>query len=308
MIGRAGRSHDERGVVHILVNSEDEGVLDEIFEEGGTTVVSAMRSPDLLASMILPEICRGDVTSLESARKWASRSFCNSPPVRVALELLRTVEAVRLNGEVYQSTDLGDCASKFYLHPADVYAWKENFSKLFELGLDDDNIAPAWALGNVPFDRIVGDLGEKRYIAKECENRVPLGLDIIKGSLINITTWWYLMGGPSVGPLRPACLERRRDYNRISCALHWLNSSIGWDRTSFFEDLELRVRKGIDSSLVPLCRCEGIGKGRAEYLYEIGVRGPDDMHKALSQVGDDVDEEFRKAIENVVWRFGKEGD
>jgi len=299
MIGRAGREHDRTGIVKLLVDHDDEGRLDEVMKSGGTTVVSAMSNPDLLASVLLPEICRGAVKTLGEIKSWCSRSFCEVPSVLKAMELLLEVEAVVLVGDTYEPTDTGRCASRFYFHPADVYAWRENLHTLFEMGLMNDEVAPAWALGNVPFGRIVGDLGDRREIASDCRNRIPFGLDVMKGSMINVVAWWYLIGGPSPGAIRSACLERRRDFGRLLGALRWLNKYLKWDMDDFLSELATRVRWGITPELVPLCRIGGLGKGRAEYLYGIGVRSLDDMAEALKKIGDEVDDGFRKAIERA---------
>ena len=300
MIGRAGRDHEDKGVVYVVVNEIDEGRMDGVFEDGGTTVVSSMNNPDLLADALLPDICRGQIRNIDDAQEWCSRSFCSKPPIAKAIELLEASEAIKITPDGFMATDTGRCASKFYFHPADVYAWKVNFHTLFEDGLQDDEIAPAWALGNVPHSRIIGDLGERRELATECRGRIPLGLEVMQGSLINVVCWWYLMGGPSPGPIRLSCLNRRKDFGRVVQALKWLDTNCcKWGMEDFFEDLTLRVKKGIVPELIPLCRCEGIGKGRAEYLYGFGIKGLEDMGDALMKVGDDIDEEFRQTIESL---------
>ena len=297
MMGRAGRDHEREGVVEFVVEESDIGVIDELLQDGATTVVSSMSNPDLLATAILPDICSGVITKHSEAVQWCQRSFCAEPALDKALMLLKEVEAI---GENFAPTELGKVASAFYFHPADVYAWRENFRVLFDQGLENDEVAPAWALGNVPYDRIVGDLGERREVTSECRSRVPLGMSVMKGSLVNVTTWWYLMGGPSVGPLRLSCLERRKDFGRTKGALMRLGAIEDWDMSSFIDDLEIRVRRGITPELLPLCRFAGITKGRAAFLFESGITGPEKFHEAVDKFGDDeIDDAFQKAIETA---------
>jgi len=299
MMGRAGREHDEEAVVQLVVDGSDEGVADEMLSEGATTVSSSLSDPDMLAMALMPEIHRGKVTDMESVAAWCSRSFCPNPSAEKAVELLREVEAVTMEGGRLKATEIGSCAARFYFHPADVFAWWRNFSEVFNMGLEDNELAPAWALGNVPFERVVGDLGDRRQIASDCASRLPLGLDAMKGSLINVVSWWYLIGGPSPGSIRPACLERRKGFGRYKAALEALNRAAKWGMSDFFEELELRVRKGLVPDLVPLCRFSGITKARGKYLHELGARGPDDFSRMIGKLDEDIEDDFKEVLERI---------
>jgi len=307
MMGRAGREHGEGAVVELVVDSSDEGVADDMLAEGATTVGSSLSDPDMLAMALMPEIHRGAVVDEDSARRWCSRSFCPDPPVAAALELLREVQAVSGGGRM-GPTPVGSCAARFYFHPADVHAWWGNFSEMFDLGLEGHEMAAAWALGNVPFDRIIGDLGDRRHLASECRERLPFGLDVMEGSLINVLGWWYLTGGPAPGPIRPACLERRRGFGRYAAALRALDRAAGWGMDDFFDELELRVKKGIGPDLVPLCRLSGISKARAKYLRAAGVASAADMAAVLGRLDEEIDDDFREAIERIARTGGAKGD
>lgn len=308
MMGRAGREHGEGAVVELIVDSSDEGAVDEMLGDGATMVESSLSNPDMLAMALMPEIDRGKVFDRASAEEWCSRSFCPSPPVGGALELLREVQAVAQKEGRMEATPVGSCAAKLYFHPADVHAWWRNFSEVFELGLEGHEMAPAWALGNIPFDRVVGDLGKRRGLATECRERLPFGLDVMEGSLINVLSWWYLTGGPSPGAIRPACLERRRGFGRHRAALDLLNRAAGWGMEDFFDELELRVRKGITPDLVPLCRHEGISKARASYLKGLGVTSVDGLASLVGRLDEEIDDDFRETIERIARRCGAKGD
>jgi len=308
MMGRAGRSHDDQGVVELIVEDKDEGVAAEMLEDGGLTVKSSLSNVDLLAMSLIPEIHRGAITNPKQAEDWCARSFCPEPPLAGAFELLREVEAITVKNDRLEATVIGSCAARFYFHPADVFAWHRNFTNLFDMGLETDEVASAWALGNVPFDRIIGDLGEKRELASDCKSRLPIGLKIMSGSVINTIGWWYLMGGPSPGSIRLAFLERRKSFGRYRAALSMLNKHCGWRMDDYFDELELRVRKGLPPHLVPLCKFEGMTKGRADYLYNLGVKCGQDFVTIDNKLDDDIDDEFKETIERIAGQFRTESD
>lgn len=297
MMGRAGRRHGGEAVVELIVDEANIPVLDDMLTDEAVEVRSAFSNPDLVALALMPEIDRGAINSVESAKVWCSRSMCERPAVEGAIELLREVGAINGNDDLFRPTEVGTCASRFYFHPADVAAWKENFEQLLELGLEDDDVAAAWALGSVPFDRIVGDVGEHREALSDCIHRIPMGLQTIEGSKINVFGWWSLMGGPPAGPIRPACLERRKNFGRYKAALKGLNDAYGWDASDFLDEVELRVRKGVSWRLVPMCRFKGITKSKAEHLYDLGIRSVHDFERALEMIDD---EEFCDALRRAI--------
>lgn len=201
-----------------------------------------------------------------------------------ALALLQEVEAVKEKGGKLFLTPIGECAAKYYFHPADVFAWYRNFNTLFRLGIEDDDVAPAWALGNVPYDRSVGDLGPKRELTGICTSKLPFGLSIMEGAVINVTIWWSVLGGPGIGPLRPLVLERRRDFGRVMSALKWLFREER-DRR-YLDELRDRVSWGVPSRLIGICRKGNIGKGKAAALYSMGVRDSDSAADIIRRAGD----------------------
>lgn len=306
MLGRAGREHDKDGLVEIVVDQKDDGVIYEMLEEGSTGVSSSFSNPDVLAMALMPEIQKSVITSIDDAKEWCERSFCKKPAVEKALDLLREVDAIEDRDNRLVATEIGACSAKFYFHPADVYSWWNNFKSIFDLGLENDEVAPAWALGNVPYDRIIGDMSDRREICSECTSRMPLGLSVMDGSLINVVSWWYLMGGPSPGPIRLACLDRRSGFGRYHAALNYLNRQAGWRMGDFFDDLSLRVKKGLLPELMPLCREKGLTKGRAQYLYNMGIEVPSDLVDVGNRFDEDIDDGFKKVIEKISRKYSAE--
>ncbi len=296
MTGRAGRKHDgSTAHVDVIVDPEDVELPEQLLAGGSAVVKSTMSDPDLLAGALIPEVFRGIVTDRQTARGWCARSLFSAmggkPPVDGAIELLLEVEAMEEKGDRFLMKPVGECSAKFYFHPADVYSWKQNFDTLFELGLEGDDVAPAWAIGNVPFGRVVGDLGTRRELSSMCKSKLPLGLSVMDGSLINVVVWWSVMGGPGVGPLRPAVLERRHDFGRFQSALKWLFRDR--NESSYFNELHERVSFGVTANLVGICQKAHIGKGKATALYNMGVRATDDPDTVTRRANELSDEDYQ---------------
>jgi hypothetical protein len=304
MIGRAGRKHGGTASVQVVLDQLDEGRIDDLMSQGATKVRSSLHNPDILAPSLLPDICDGNVTDVESAKRWCDRCFEGGLPLSQALSLLVECESISMVNEKIRPTELGKCAARFYFHPADVFAWRENFEYLFELEYQNEALGPAWALGNVPYDRVIGDLGDHRQVSSECCSELPMGLDVMEGSLINVVSWWYLTGGPSIGDLRYSAIERKRGFGRYLRALQWLDSHFGWGREDYWAELKTRVSLGIGPELMQLCRYPGITKGRAQYLHSVGVTGEGDMKRALELI-EEVDDDFRFAIESAARQDGQ---
>ena len=111
------------------------------------------------------------------------------------------------------------------------------------------------------------------------------------------------MGGPPVGKMRNQMLELREDIGRIKRALVRLDREVaGWNRSGFFDDVELMVRKGINTTLLDLCKLPGITKGRADFLYNVGARDINGIAEILPNIEDDIDEPFKAALKEIVKR------
>jgi len=307
MVGRAGRKHGgETAMAHVLVEDDRVAEVQAGLDHGTNMEVhSTFGAGDRLIFHLMPEIVSGRVVNAATAHKWYSRSLASYQGDNV--DFLRLFDKMSKMGAVelessdeVRPTKIGKIASDLYFHPGDVQAWKDNFTKLFEMGLENDNAAIAWALGTRTHTKCYGDFGDSRFIIGECKSALPLGLEMEAGTVTQVVLWWCAMGGPPAGKMRNQMLTLREDIGRIKRALVRIDrEEAGWNRGSFFDDVELMVSKGIGVNLIDLCKLPGITKGRADFLYNAGARGADSIADIIQNIEDDIDEPFRMALKEI---------
>jgi hypothetical protein len=305
MVGRAGRRHG--GSVceaYVLVDGEDYDEVERgMAGDAKFEVSSAMVSCDDLVFHLLPGICSGEISDEEEAERWYSRGFGaaqgRKPSFAKAFERLAECEAVNGTPLGYVPTPLASVASELYFHPADVRAWRDNFREIFKARLEKDDAAVAWALGSVPFAESPGDFGTHRFVMGLYQDALPSELTAEPGTVAKGTLWWSALGGPSVGRMRNRVLELRADFGRTCRALTRLDEMENWGRTTFFRELAERVRRGIPSCLSDLCRIDGMTKGRADFLYNMGAKDREGIKELHSSLESEVDEDFATFLREV---------
>ena len=307
MAGRAGRVHggaDAR--VEVIVAEEEADYARDALAPGHDPIVgSAMGDPDVMAFHLLPEICAGKASDAQKAALWRSRSFYAALGMPAILDdamaVLRACGAIEdVSGRVL-GTALGRVASSMYFHPADIEAWADNFTELFQLGLDEDDQAAAWALGNVSIKRHSGDFGNKFWVVCKFADELSHGLEARTGSLVTCVLWWSVMGGPSAGPMKGHALQLKDDRQRVFGALRRLDREVmHWGKIDYFDRLEFQTAKSIPVEIVPLCHLPGVGKGLAMRLYEMGIEGPQDVLREADLKGPLCDDELGMIARGLV--------
>jgi hypothetical protein len=288
MGGRAGRGYESgRCRVDIIVEESDaEYVENGLGLKAELKVASVLGDRDLLAFHLVSEISRGEVVDLASAEQWHQRSFHAFSGGKVnwdkLFKNLQSLGAIQYVGYRVEATPIGEIASSFYSHPADVKAWQDNFSMVFKLGLENDDVAVAWALGGVDFYRHSGDFGKHREVLEEYQNQLPAGLELRDGCLMVSVLWWNVLGGPSVGKMRSQAIELKNDFGRIHRVLTALDGKLAkWNQTKFFDELLARSRRAIPANLAELFKVPGMTKGKAMALNEMGITTPQELQRAL---------------------------
>jgi hypothetical protein len=301
MAGRSGRGH-ERGQCHadfIVEESDADYVALGLDNKSNLIVTSVIGDDEKIAFHVLPEICSQNVTDEETARQWHSRSFHAFSGGKIkwpkVFENLRLSEAIEWDGQNVSPTDLGRIASSFYFPSSDVKAWKDNFAEVFDLGLENEDVAVAWALGSVEENRKSGDFGKHWETFEVCKNRLPPELSMKKGCAISTTLWWHVFGGPPVGKLKNQAIELKDDFGRIHKVLLALNDKQKWNKADFFDSLMERSRKAIPSEMVDIMRVSGMTKGKAVALREMGIEDRESLNRAKENM--DLTEVFGEAFD-----------
>ena len=306
MIGRAGRNHDG-GECHadVILDSKDFSIVASEMDKGGKLdVKSAITDCRSVAFHLLPQISDGGVETVQEASSWLSKTLAafqgSDMDLESALGLLEGAGAVRVKGDELKATRLGSVAASLYFHAEDVKAWLDNFTELFDQGLEDEELGAAWALGNVPVERAIGDFSDKWEVVNECKASVPQGLFVREGSLINVLMWWCVMGGVSAGKMRHKVLSMRDDFGRIRKALEELDNGVArWGKGDYFEKMALRVSRGIPMKIFDICAW-GVSKSLAYHLYNMGVRDEISLRDNLEMISDDIDERNMKILRGII--------
>lgn len=306
MLGRAGRRHGGSTCKAELIIEDDEydEVVLEMKGDGSFDIRSQFDSAESLSFHLLPEICRKELRTLDDVRAWYSRSFGafqgKRAKIEKSIEILLEAEAIIETPHGFLATKLGQIASRMYFHPIDVKDWKDNFGTIFEMGLECDDVAVSWALGNTSVTRASGDFGKYWHVVSECRGNLPPGLDMREGTTITVTLWWSALSGAPVGKMKNHVIAMRDDFERIRTVLCNIDSEITrWDKVDFFMELARRIRRGIPAHLADLCGLPNISKNRAEYLYNIGIRDVEGIRDSLSDIESEVDERFAQALKDI---------
>jgi len=308
MVGRTGRKHDGTdAIAHVIVEVEREDEIREGLDHGEhMDVFSCFGKTDDFYFHFMSEIVDEVVVNTETAQMWYSRSLefrqGGKKNFKKIFDKLLSWESITIINDVVRPTRLGCIASELYFHPENTQSWKDNFGQVFELGLEKDTAAIAWALGTRTHSKSHGDFGQDyRYIMDDFKSALPLGLDVEKGTLTQCVLWWCAMGGPPAGKLRNQLLQLKEDVGRIKRALVKIDTDImHWDRTEFFDDVEVMVKKNVSDRLLDLCKLPGMTKSRADYLYNAGVKSAEDIEGILPNIEEEIDDSFKVVLEEII--------
>jgi replicative superfamily II helicase len=296
MAGRAGRpGYDPRGDVYILLPnkkvdyhierlSNPQRIISQLL-----TYIGSEDDPHYktLAFHLVSEIHHGEIKTLEDVHNWFKRSLAyyqsGSLDDLIAdktLELLIKVGAVKDVDDKYEVTSIGRISSMFYYSPFDVADFRRNFRYLFSNGYENNDYAVSLALGNVDSIRMgFVSKAEKEEMDSYCYNvRKIYGNNYLDSSIKGGYAYYALMNGLDLRSFASTCRGIQLDFDRTLTVLNAIDSMAAkWNKKEFFNNLAMRIRYGVKSELIDLCRVPNIGKVRAEKLYASGFRNYNDM-------------------------------
>lgn len=294
--GRAGRpKYDPCGDAYILVpDMQFLKYKEKIMTP--TPVISCLTGANTLAFHVVSEVHHRTIKTMSDLDDWYKRTFAfhqrsyaGMADCHEALSKLENAGCIKISGENIDVTGVGAVASMFYYCPFDMSNLYKNFKKLFQNGTQDSYEYVAFALSCVPSNKIemptvaeLDDLqefyGEARFReAHEFFNKNAS----LNGEVKNAYCYyWLFYDEPGYGTsLSTLSRSLRGDFERLGDALKVLDQMAGrWGKDKFFDALNARIIYGVNPELVDFVRIKGIGRVKAQKLYDGGIKKLKDMN------------------------------
>lgn len=297
MIGRSGRpGYDPRGDAYVLI---PENYANEHMERIEKQCIITSRLLDsigegenkhykTLAFHLVSEIHHGNIKNKQEVHKWFEKSFAFSVNgamsdriVNKTIDSMIRCGAIKEEEGIYKTTAIGVVSSLFYFSPFDVSDLRKNFSAMFKCGEENNDLIVSMCLGNTDSNRCSIVSKAEKEDMKGYQKRIE---DIFEKGYFQDSAiksgfcYFCLMKGASIESLAMQSRQLQFDFPRTAQVLQTLDA-IGckWNKVGWLKDLNTRISYGVDNHLVPLCRIEGIGKVRAQKLYERGIKNINDF-------------------------------
>ena len=251
-------------------------------------ITSTLINTDILGFHVLAEIANGEVKDMPSLMNWFTRSLA-SLQVKVEDRFINGViaELIKLNMMVitedgkYRITSLGRVSASLYYYPRDVNHWAMMFTRMTERNLWNSDLALSYALGTTPSWQLnYVPRNEESRVAEyswAISQRVPqIRGEEVTGTQSVIAADLYDLITEQQGShmyARPI----KTDIDRITGALHWIDSLKEWGKSTELDMLNLRVKFGVRASLAEFCKLPGVGVARAKKLEAAGINSLQEM-------------------------------
>lgn len=297
MCGRAGRpAFDKQGDAYVIFPETNLHHLQKICLTAAPVRSQLLEVSDFgdyanLSFHIVAEIYDQRVTTIAEANAWLQRSFALQQNIKIRLTVLEeTIEKLIKVGILTKDksdkltvTSLGKVSVMFYANPFSVAAWARNFSSIFAKSKVTD-VEVCIALANIG-DNVVGALSkEDKVIMSSFMDKVKTITS--KQYPENVMKYAFVYYGMLYGNNNPKYLSlsktMQQDYPRLSSTLQAIDSwSKKWGQLDFFRTLQKRMQYGVPVKLIDLIDIKGIGKIRAEKLYDAGFKTKHDIYKNI---------------------------
>jgi len=319
MVGRAGRpGFDDRGDAYILIPDKKADYYIEKLSNPQKIESQLLSSTGgenphykTLAFHLVSEIHHGNISTKDDVHNWYGRSLAyfqykelDENIANKTLDLLEKVGAVKYLNEKYEVTSVGKVSSMMYYSPFDVADLRRNFKLVFSNNLENNDLAVAFALGNV--DSIRGgfvtraEKDEMEGFSFKLKKAFGDQIDsAVKGAYI----YHCLINGLNLGAFTPIGRTLQMDFDRVSSVLKLLDTlAAKWNKDRFFKELSMRISYGVRAELIDLCKMPNIGKVRAEKLYAVGFRKASDLNNNFDlakKILNMKEEKIREMMENI---------
>lgn len=298
MCGRAGRpAFDTQGDAYVLFPENnridlEKFCLSPLQVRSQMLITSNSGDYATLAFHLLAEIHDGRVKNLQQANDWMNKSLAVHQNMRMRITLLEEtfdklikagiLQKDEVNGE-YSLTSLGRVSVMFYISPYSVASWSKNFSQIFKKENPHD-IEVCLALANIS-DNFIGAISkeDKLIMGKFLENVTKLGgKSFSDGVIKNAFIYYRLLFGNVEPKYFSLSKTLQQDFPRISATLQAIDSwAKKWNKADFFKVFAKRIQHGVPARLLDLIDIKGIGKIKAEKLYDAGFKTKTDIKNNL---------------------------
>jgi helicase len=309
MVGRAGRpAFDPEGDAYVLFPEYEQArlsklCLNPVEVRSKMLETSQLNDYSVLAFHLLPEIYDGRIKKYEDVVVWYERTLAFHQKIRLSIVLLQEI-LDKLNkigilkkdeNSNYSVSALGKVSVMYYADPFTIANWSRNFTQLFNKKSFHD-IEACLALADTTSNYIGSLSNEDKVIMASFIQNVkkvatkPYSENVVKHAFI----YYRLLYGKVEAKYLGISKTIQNDFQRTSAILQAIDSwSKKWGKTDFFRTFSKRIQHGVPAKLVDLVEIKGVGKKRAEKLYESGFKNINDVklnvEKAAKVAGVNLD-------------------
>ena len=198
------------------------------------------------------------------------------------LDKLVKIKILEIVKERYRVTNLGRVAAVLYFSPYSIANWYFNFNRIFSDENGTDDYAISWALSNIQ-DYMEGFIpGEAKDSVAEYKRKCNLISLDSKNDGVGWMGFCYHCCLTYSDAISSAYKRNIKfDFERIVSALEMIDSRYAfWNKDSYWQKLEMRVRYEITWEQTQLCKLRKIGGQFARKLYDAGVQKISDFRKS----------------------------
>ena len=305
MVGRAGRpAFDPEGDAYVYFPESRRRDLQAITlqaQDIESRMLDLNPSNDYatMAFHLLYEIHIKKVKKIEDADKWFSRTLAFYQKRLLKPNLLKntlnkltklSILSYDQEFEEYSLTGLGKVSVIYYANPFDIASWSINFTQLFKKSNPTD-IDICVALASIS-GNFIGSISKDDAAAFK-DFLVPARKMYEKApdNVLKVACFYYrILHGRHESRHVGVMKTLQQDTPRLVAILQGIDTMAKkWNKKNFFNVLGKRLQYGVPPRLVDLIEIKGVGKVKAEKLFEGGFKNKSDIlsnpDKAASLAG-----------------------
>jgi replicative superfamily II helicase len=297
MVGRAGRpAFDPEGDAYVLYPESQRIDLQKRTLVAQPIIsrmldISASGDYATMAFHLLYEIYSKNIKKLEDANLWFTRTlaFFQNRNIRPTILESTLKKLVKLNilsydeeTETFDVTGLGKVSVIFYADPFMVASYSINFSQLFRNETIND-VDICLALANTSANFVGSISKEDKILMKDFLQQVAKTNRSVPENVQKIACLYHrILHGRHEPKYFGVMKTLQQDMPRIVAILQAIdNFSKKWNRKNFWSTLGKRMQHGVPAAYVDLIGIKGVGKAKAEKLFQQGYKTKADILKNL---------------------------